>query len=489
MRGRGFYRACLMAALACLAPLGGEAAQTERAKRPHVVFFVADDLGWKDVGYHGSEIQTPHIDRLAAAGVRLEQFYVTPVCSPTRACLMTGRYPMRHGLQSGVVRPWARYGLPLEERTLPQALQEAGYHTAITGKWHLGHFDPAYLPQRRGFGHQYGHYNGAIDYFTHDRMGGLDWHRQGEALREEGYSTELIGREAARLIEGHDPAKPLFLYVPFNAPHGPLQAPEEYLKRYESIKDKKRRTYAAMVTCMDDALGQVVAALDKRGMTKDTLVLFSSDNGGPVDSGANNGPLHGVKGTLYEGGVRVPAWATWPGRLKPGVVNAPLHMVDWYPTLLKLAGASLEQRLPLDGRDIWPAVAQGEPSPHEEILLNVEPGRGAIRRGDWKLIVNGKRGEAAEGVELFNKEAPAKAAEGVELFHLADDPYEKTNLAPKHPERVQELMKRLSAYAKEAVPPKGRGGNQPPAGFKAPAVWGEDSLNKVKKRQSNTENR
>src|SRR6266567_3746720 len=191
------------------------------AERPNIVFLLADDLGWSDVGFHGSEIKTPNIDKLAAAGARLEAFYVQPVCSPTRAALMTGRYPMRHGLQVGVVRPWAQYGLPLEERTLPQALQEAGYFTAICGKWHLGHFQRAYLPTNRGFSHQYGHYNGALDYFTHLRDGGFDWHRDDRACRDEGYSTHLLAREALRLVREHDGKKPLFLYVPFNAPHAP----------------------------------------------------------------------------------------------------------------------------------------------------------------------------------------------------------------------------------------------------------------------------
>src|SRR3954467_605759 len=186
--------------------------QLSAAERPNIVYLLADDLGYTDVGWHGHEIKTPHLDKLAAAGARLEQFYVEPVCSPTRAALMTGRYPMRHGLQVGVVRPWAQYGLPLGERTLPQALKEAGYETALCGKWHLGHFRPEYLPTRRGFEHQYGHYNGAIDYFTHIRDGGLDWPRDDKASRDEGYSTHLIAREAARLVDAHDPARPLLLY-------------------------------------------------------------------------------------------------------------------------------------------------------------------------------------------------------------------------------------------------------------------------------------
>src|SRR6188474_2306638 len=232
---------------ACLALLLPAALRSEA---PNVVFILADDLGRHDCGFMGgTQIKTPRLDKLASEGAKLDAFYVQPVCSPTRAAFMTGRYPMRHGLQVGVVRPWAQYGLPLEERTLPQALKEVGYETAICGKWHLGHFRPEYLPTHRGFDHQYGHYNGALDYFTHDRDGGFDWHRDDKVCRDEGYTTTLLGTEAVRLIDEHNTAKPLFLYVPFNAPHSPLQAPQEYLDRYSSITDPKRRTYAAMVNC------------------------------------------------------------------------------------------------------------------------------------------------------------------------------------------------------------------------------------------------
>jgi arylsulfatase A-like enzyme len=426
--------------------------------RPHVVFFLADDLGWADVGWHGKKIRTPNLDKLAHAGARLEQFYVQPVCSPTRAALLTGRYPMRHGLQVGVVRPWARYGLPLEERTLAQALREAGYATAICGKWHLGHFRPDYLPTRRGFDHQYGHYNGAIDYFTHLRDGGFDWHRDDKVSKDEGYSTHLLAREAARLVGEHDPSKPLFLYVPFNAVHAPHQVPEKYKAAYAKLEEP-RRTYAGMVAAMDEAVGQVVAAVEKKGMTKGTLFLFSSDNGGPAPGRVtDNGPLRAQKGTVYEGGVRVPAFATWQGQIKPGtVVRAPLHVVDWYPTLLRLAGASLEQKLPLDGKDAWPAITQGKPSPHSEILINAAPNAGALRVGDWKLVLHGLRKK-----------------ERAELFNLADDPGEKKDLAAAEPAKVKELRARYDELARRAVPPKSRGEGKP-AGFKAPAVWGEGS--------------
>ncbi len=444
-------------------------ADSPAPSRPNIVYFLADDLGWGDVGWHGSEIKTPNLDKLANAGARLEQFYVQPVCSPTRAAILTGRYPMRHGLQVGVVRPWAQYGLPLAERTLPVALHEAGYETAIVGKWHLGHFSPEYLPTRRGFDHQYGHYNGALDYFTHDRDGGFDWHRDDKVSRDQGYSTNLLAKEAVRLVETHDPARPLFLYIPFNAVHAPHQVLDKYKSPYAHLKEP-RRTYAGMLAALDEAVGQVVEAIDRKGLRKDTLFLFSSDNGGPSPGTVtSNGPLRGAKATLYEGGVRVPAFATWEGHIKPGSeVNAPLHAVDLYPTIVKLAGGKVDGSLPLDGRDAWPAIAQGAPSPHDAILLNAAPRAGAIRVGDWKLIIRAGGAGAANDIEENDRRPAGK--ESVELFNLAEDPYEKKNLAADQLSKVAEIRRRYEAFAREAIPPKSA---PKAAGFRSPRVWGE----------------
>jgi arylsulfatase A-like enzyme len=434
--------------------------------RPNVVFILADDLGYRDCGFTGgTEIKTPHIDKLAAAGARLDAFYVQPVCSPTRAALLTGRYPMRHGLQVGVVRPWAQYGLPLEERTLAQALKDAGYATAICGKWHLGHFAPEYLPTRRGFDHQYGHYNGAIDYFTHLRDGGFDWHKDDKACRDEGYSTHLIAKDAVKFVADNAGKKPFFLYVPFNAVHAPHQAPDEYTKPYPNLKGERLK-YAGMLAAMDEAVGQIVEAVEKAGVRKNTLFVFSSDNGGPQPGVVtDNGKFRAGKGTLYEGGVRVAAYATWDGHIQAGsTVTDPLHVVDWYPTLLKLCGAKAEQKLPVDGLDIWPTLTEGKPSPHDAILLNTTPNTGAVRAGDWKLVVRTGTDDPDGG--------PAKkdGKESVELFNLNDDPYEKANLADKNPEKVKELRATLAAFARQAVPPKNR---PKPADFVSPKVWGE----------------
>jgi arylsulfatase A-like enzyme len=469
-------KVCCSMLLTCIVGMVfvGVGAVVAAERPPNIVFFLIDDLGREDVGFMGcTDIKTPHIDRLGATGAKLDAFYVQPVCSPTRAALMTGRYPMRHGLQVGVVRPWAQYGLPLEERTLPQALKEAGYTTALVGKWHLGHCERAYLPTQRGFDFQYGHYNGALDYFQHVRDGGFDWHRQDQVCRDEGYTTHLVAREAVRLVRAQPKDRPLFLYVAFNAVHGPHQVPEKYKEPYASLPEP-RRTYAGMTAALDEAIGQIVAAVDERGLRPNTLFIFSSDNGGPQPGRVTtNGPFRGAKGSLYEGGVRVCAFASWEGYIKAGtVVTQPLHIVDWYPTLLKLAGARLDQKLPLDGRDAWPTITQGQPSPHDAILLNTAPRVGAIRVGNWKLVLNGGVDDIEEAENPENaphKAARKRAREALELFNLGNDPYEKTNLAAQRPDTVRELRARYDKLARQAMAPKAA---PKPPGFRSPAVWG-----------------
>jgi arylsulfatase A-like enzyme len=410
----------------------------------------------------GKAIRTPNIDKLAAAGATFDAFYVLPVCSPTRAAFLTGRYPMRYGLQSGVVKPWAQYGLPLEERTLADDLKAAGYTTGIFGKWHLGHFKPNYLPTRRGFTHQYGHYNGALDYFTHKRDGGFDWHKDVKVNHEEGYSTALIGKNAAQFVTEHAGKKPFLLYVPFNAVHGPYQPPKGGREAYPELEGK-RQAYAAMLTAVDDAIGEIVNAVEKAGARNNTLFIFSSDNGGPSPGKiTDNGEFRGAKGGLYEGGVRVAAFATWDDHIPAGsTITEPVHIVDLRPTLDKLCGAEPRGDLPLDGRDIAAIVANGAASPHEFILLNSTPRVGAIRAGDWKLII--KKPGKGQRIRKNRREA-------VELFNLRDDPYERTNLAEKETEKVRELRGKLEQLAAEAAPPMAK---PMPRSFKAPAVWGE----------------
>ncbi len=448
------------------------------APKPNIVILLADDLGYADVGFAGGkEIKTPRLDSMAAAGACLDQYYVQPLCSPTRGALMTGRYAMRLGLQTGVIRPYEKRGLPLEERLLPQGLKAAGYTTAIVGKWHLGLFQKEYLPTSRGFDHQYGHYCGAIDYFTHEREGGFDWHKDDRECRDEGYSTHLVATEAVRLINRFKNEQPFFLYVPFNAVHTPHQVPESYKSPYAGLPEP-RRTYAGMVAAMDEAIGRIHKALEANGLLKNTLIIFSSDNGGPNPGRVtDNGPFRAGKGSVYEGGVRVCAFAAWQDRIKPGTrVATPLHVVDWYPTLLNLAGAPTTQKLPLDGRDISPVLLGSGTLPQREILLNSTLVAGALRSGDWKYVKHDFRGAGNASGEnatpAKKKGRKAVAKEPVEeLFNLAQDPREQRNLAADHQTKLEELRKSYEVFAGQAV----KTGNMPqPPDFKAPRVWGQD---------------
>ena len=439
----------LLIAAVFLSGLSLAAAATAPA-RPNIVYFLIDDLGYADCGFNGGkDIRTPHIDKLAREGAVLESFYVQPVCSPTRAALLTGRYATHTGVYT-IVRPGAPWGLPLAERTLPQALRAAGYLTAICGKWHLGEFQPEYLPTRRGFDRQYGHMFGAIDYFKHTRDGKADWYRDDQPLAEEGYSTHLVAKEACRIIREQPADKPLFLYVPFNGIHAPHQVPASYKEPYGNLREP-RRTIAGMLAAVDEAIGQITTALEEKGLRQNTFILFSSDNGGPGPGRVTmNTPLRAGKGTIYEGGIRACAFVNWPGKIPAGItVKEPLHVVDWYPTLLKLTGAPAAQRLPPDGLDIWPVLTQGAKSPHDALLLHgTVPGRAAIRMGDWKLLLNASEQDAEEA----SADEPASAGR-VELYNLARDVAEKNNLAATQPEKVKELRARLNVFLQGAVEP------------------------------------
>jgi len=371
---------------------------------------------------------------------------------------MTGRYAIHTGVYISIP-PHSKWGVKLEERTLAQALHDAGYETAIVGKWHLGESSPAYRPTQRGFDHQYGLLAARIDYFTHEWDNELDWHRDDQPCHDEGYSTTLLAKEACRLIREKNPDKPLFLYLPFNAVHAKCQVPESYCQPYTNLHGPYR-IYAGTTAAMDEAIGQVLAALDEKGIRDNTLIVFSSDNGGLEDKKfTHNGPLRSGKNAIYEGGVRLCACATWPSHIPAGItINEPIHAVDWYPTLVKLGGGSLDQKLPLDGLDIWPVLTQGAKSPHDAILLSgIHREETAIRMGDWKLLVGAidKSSKESPIDDKDVKESPtAKPAGGkVELYNLATDIGEKHNLASEQPAKVEELRTRLDALLKTAVEP------------------------------------
>jgi len=424
------------------------AAQAAAADQPNIVYLIADDLGWKDVGFHGGNIQTPNLDRLAAGGAVLNAFYAQPFSTQTRAALMTGRYPMRYGLQTATILPSSQYGLPTDERTLAQALKEAGYYTAFVGKWQLGHAKQEFWPTRRGFDYFYGSLTGQVDVQL-KKTAKADWHRGEQLLKEDGYVTALLGKDATNVIDKHNPERPLFLLVSFTAPAAPYGAPKQLVDKYRDISDDALRNYAAAVTALDQAVGEVVSALERRKMLDNTLIVFQSDNGGALPTkfatgdadvssfAADNGIFREGRGSLYEGGVRVVALASWPGRIKPkSVVTDMLHATDMYATLLKLAGAPLEQAKKVDGLDQWQALADGRPSQRKEVLIDVEEFRGALRVGEWKLVVHAA--------------LPSK----VELYDVVNDPEEADNVADRYPERTKQMLSRLGDYAYEMVPAK-----------------------------------
>ncbi len=483
MRARRFpaFTAALLSTLALLAAATNAGAQAAPARKPNILLIVADDLGWNAVGYHDGFAKTPTIDRLAARGVQLDRFYVSPMCSPTRAGLLTGRYPMRFGMARSVVRPWARMGLPPEERTLPEALEGAGYaHRAAFGKWHLGHLDPKWHPLAQGFTRFAGCYNGAVDYFTRERDGQPDWHEDYADVERPGYITDLIADNAAAFVRDHakDPT-PFFCYVAFTAPHDPLQAPQPYIDRYAHLDDtpgdgkpSDKQLLAAMITAMDDGIGRILKAVDDAGIANDTLVFFMSDNGGVRPIPGNNTPLRAGKLTCYEGGVRVPAVAHWPGHITGGrTITDPIVNVDLLPTLLALAGGKPDAPAgPLDGRDVAPLfTGQGTPAPRRDIYcFTAQSGPddehlAVITPDDHKLII--------VGPDLRRSNGTATPQHRVELYNLATDPLEKTDLAAKDPGRVKALTQKLLAF-RQSEPENAVGApNRKPPRFEPPAKW------------------
>jgi arylsulfatase B len=449
--------------------LAGVARAEQKPAPPNIVLILADDLGWADVSYHGGYVKTPAIDRLAREGVELDRFYVCPMCSPTRAGLMTGRYPIRFGLARAVIPPWRKFGLDTAEATLPLVLAKAGYkHRGMFGKWHLGHLDAKWHPLARGFTHFRGHYNGAIDYFTHLREGERDWHVDYTPSDQQGYTTDLIADAASRFILEHANDGPLFCYVPFNAPHSPFQAPQKYLDRYKTLPAGRKRTLAAMITCMDDGIGRILAAIDRAGIKQNTLVWFFSDNGGIRAVAENNLPLRGDKLDVFEGGVRVPACVRWPAGLQGGrKVTAPLANIDVLPTLMRIAGVKEHGGRPLDGLDALDVIAGKQKTLNRDLFFyhgqtGPETEKIALTTPHWKLVVLGPN--------LAKAEYPS-AAHRTFLFKIAGDPNEKQNVAAAHPKVVAEMAARLKVHRRlqpaNAVPVYNRGRQN----FKPPKNW------------------
>ncbi|KAL0965326.1 hypothetical protein UPYG_G00279800 [Umbra pygmaea] len=476
---------------------------------PHIVFILADDFGWNDVGYHGSEINTPNLDKLSAKGVRLENYYVQPLCTPSRNQLMTGRYQIHTGMQHQIIWPCQPYCVPLEEKLLPQLMREAGYATHMVGKWHLGMYRKDCLPTRRGFDSYFGYLTGSEDYFDHHRchpIPALNVTRCALDLRDGEevatgytgiYSTQLFTDRVTGIISKHDREKPLFLYVALQAVHDPLQAPERYITPYSFIKDGHRRKYAGMVSAMDEAVGNITLALQHTGLWDNTVLLFSTDNGGQTLSGGSNWPLRGRKWSLWEGGVRGVGFVTSPLIKQPGTISHQLiHISDWLPTLVGLAGGSTNGTKPLDGFNVWNAISKGYASPRLELLHNIDPfyvdiapcpGQGfqgsvndasvkgvgsssmsafnvsihaAIRSSQWKLLTGypgcdrwfprpGSENSSETQSWEWGSGDPLKP---VMLFDVEADPQERQEVSDKHPDIVDNLLKRLAHHLQRSEP-------------------------------------
>jgi arylsulfatase A-like enzyme len=460
-------------------------------ERPNIIVMVADDLGWADVGYHGGPIDTPSLDRLAAEGVQLDRFYTTPICSPTRAALMTARDPIRLGVAYATIMPWMNNGIHPDEQFLPQSFLAAGYQTAMVGKWHLGHAQQDFHPNNRGFEHFYGHLHTEVGYFPpFSNQGGKDFQLNGQSITKDGYETYLLADEVSRYIRERDQDKPFFVYMPFIAPHTPLEAPADLMEKYaDMVDDRKpararntdntrrirqltmrpsaRPAYAAVVDAMDQAIGQVLATLDDQGIADNTIVLFFSDNGGAAyaTGGADNVPLRGGKGETFEGGIRVVSVMRWPAAISSGTTMEQIMTVmDVFPTLAAAAGIETGITRKMDGQNMWPAIVDNVPSPRQKTVFfaSETPTYGSFSiaafNEHWKLVQEIEQDN--EGTNITNH-----------LFRIADDPYEYNNLAQEHPEVVQQLAQEIRDW--RALHPIAGVRSQlaPPPGWRAPQDW------------------
>ncbi|XP_025084343.1 LOW QUALITY PROTEIN: arylsulfatase B-like [Pomacea canaliculata] len=366
------------------------------SKQPHIVFIVIDDLGWNDIGFNNPDIISPNVDRLAREGLILRQSYVQPLCSPSRSSFMTGYFPYRTGLQHLVILPAQPVCAPLNVSTfLPREMKKLGYATHMVGKWHLGFCNWNCTPTFRGFDSFLGYYNAQEDYYDRVFQGYYDFHdNTTRSTKQNGtYSTFVFQERVREIVSRHNPAQPLFLYLPLQSVHAPLEVPKEYYNMYPNIDNEDRRVFSGMVTAMDDVIGNLTSYLTARGMYNDTLFVLTADNGGGYSMEGNNYPLRGGKFTVWEGGTRAVALIKGPGLKVTGAeYDGLIHAVDWMPTIVAAAGGEIKDG-DIDGMNIWDAISNYTPSPRTEFIYNLDDmfipleGHAAIRQGDYKLIV------------------------------------------------------------------------------------------------------
>ena len=457
--------------------------------KPNVIIFLVDDLGWADISLRGAPIDTPGIDSIFQEGVTLERFYATPICSPTRAALMTGRDPLRLGISYSVVMPWMNNGVHPDEHFMPETFKAAGYQTAIVGKWHLGHSQEIFHPNARGFDSFYGHMHTEVGYFPpFANQGGVDFQRNGKTINDKGYETFLLADEATRWIQQRDKSKPFFLYMPFIAPHSPLEAPDDLVAKYANLKDTRELTrseaidrtrklngfspsarpiYAAVVDALDQAITQVLNILQSEGIEEETIILFSSDNGGAAyaGGGADNFPLRGGKGDTYEGGIRVIAAMKWKGHLPAEKsFSSIMTVMDVFPTLAGATKIPMLNSKQIWGRNLWPAIkAQQKISLSKEVFFASEtPIYGefhtTVFNDKWKLVQ--VISSTLMEIKVQNK-----------LFDINNDPNEYDNLASQYPKLVEHMAEKIRKW-RALHPISGiRAQLVPPPGWRAPKDW------------------
>lgn len=353
----------------------------QEPRRPHLIFILVDDQGYNDIGYHNPRLRTPNLDRLASEGVILESYYVQPICTPSRSQLLTGRYQIHTGLQHSIIRPQQPNCLPPQLDTLPQRLQQLGYATHLVGKWHLGFYRKSCLPTSKGFDSFFGSLTGSVDYYSYgscDGPGvcGYDLHENSSvAWGHRGrYSTALFTQKARQILQSHDPRRPLFLLLSLQAVHTPLASPRSYQLQYRYVTSVERRRFMAMVSTVDEAVKKLTYALRRHGFYKNSVLVYSTDNGAQPFTGGSNWPLRGRKGTYWEGGLRGVGFVHSPLiKRRRRVSNDMIHITDWFPTMVRLAGGDPDQSPGLDGFDVWPTISEGKPSPRTEILHNIDP--------------------------------------------------------------------------------------------------------------------
>ncbi|XP_052070566.1 arylsulfatase J-like isoform X1 [Mytilus californianus] len=435
-------------------------------RRPHIVLIVSDDQGWNDVSWHNPEVLTPHMDKLAKQGVKLENHYAHPVCSPSRGAILTGKYSHRLGLQFGSIIPNEAKFLPESATLLPEMLKEIGYTTHMTGKWHLGDCNKNLLPTSRGFDSFTGLLRGAGDYFTRQLFGVYDfWENETVYRPQEGsYNTDLFTQRAVEIIEKNNPkTSPLFLYVPYTSPHSPLQVPQKFMDMYPNVINPARRRYLGMVSSLDEGVGTIADALEKSGHMDNTVFIFLSDNGGNTDAGASNIPLRGIKGQLWEGGSKSAGFVYSPRFFKQeGCVHeGMIHAVDWFPTILDMADFNKDNKRnmcdKIDGVSQWKYIQTCQGSGREEFVYQIDDyvaKSAAIRVGDYKMIVGDPRvvdfsfgpsgNISLKLVDPNNKD--------IRLFNLKNDPTESNNLASRLPDKVKKMKIRLDELRKDSLP-------------------------------------